>query len=152
MISATIGPWATSATSTATEPEMRRTDHRDERAEEHQHADRKHERHLEDRRHDHDADRVDERDQHGRPDERVSERPGDPARRSRPARARPRGNSRTTQDQMRLPSARKKYVANSTMKKPATMWPTAVPTSVTRRDDLAVARRDGVLRGLDGSR
>ena len=42
-----------------------------------------------------------------------------------------RGESRTTQAQIRLPSARKKYVENSTMKKPARMWPTAVPTSVT---------------------
>ena len=35
---------------------------------------------------------------------------------------------------MRLPSERKKYVENSTMKKPASTWPTAVPTSVTRRE------------------
>ena len=43
-----------------------------------------------------------------------------------------RGNSRTIQAQMRCPSARKKYVENSTMKMPATTWPTAVPTSLTR--------------------
>ena len=42
-----------------------------------------------------------------------------------------RGASRTSQAQIRSPSARKKYVENSTMKKPARTWPTAVPTSVT---------------------
>ena len=41
------GPWATSATSTATEPGAA-PDHRDERAEEDQHTDRQHERHLQD--------------------------------------------------------------------------------------------------------
>ncbi len=54
-------------------------------------------------------------------------RPEESARR-RPA----RGNSRTSQAQIRWPSARKKYVANSTMKMPATTCPTAVPTSPTR--------------------
>ena len=58
-----------------------------------------------------------------------------------------RGKIRTTQDQIRLPSARKKYVANRMMKKPATMWPTAVPTSVSLADDLGVGGRDRVLRG-----
>ena len=53
-------------------------------------------------------------------------RPEESARR-RPA----RGKSRTSQAQMSGPSARKKYVANSTMKMPATTWPTAVPTSLT---------------------
>ena len=43
-----------------------------------------------------------------------------------------RGKIRTTQDQMRLPSARKKYVANRMMKNPATMWLTALVTSVSR--------------------
>ena len=51
----------------------------------------------------------------------------DESARSRPA----RGNSRTSQAQMRWPSARKKYVENSTMKMPATTCPTAVPTSPT---------------------
>ena len=48
-----------------------------------------------------------------------------------------RGESRTTQAQIRSPSARKKYVENSTMKKPANTCPTAVPTSVTRLHELA---------------
>ncbi|CAA9361307.1 MAG: hypothetical protein AVDCRST_MAG34-2492 [uncultured Nocardioidaceae bacterium] len=43
-----------------------------------------------------------------------------------------RGNSRTTHAQMRRPSARKKYVAKSTMKKPATTWPIVAPTLVAR--------------------
>jgi hypothetical protein len=43
-----------------------------------------------------------------------------------------RGARRTIQAQIRLPSARKKYVENRMMKKPATTWPSAVPTSVTR--------------------
>ncbi len=43
-----------------------------------------------------------------------------------------RGKIRTTHDQMRSPSARKKYVPNKMMKMPATMWPIAVPTSVSR--------------------
>ena len=42
-----------------------------------------------------------------------------------------RGVSRTSHDQIRSPSARKKYVAKSVMKKPASTWVTAVPTSVT---------------------
>ena len=53
-------------------------------------------------------------------------RPDESARR-RPA----RGKRRTSQAQIRWPSARKKYVENSTMKMPATTWPTAVPTSPT---------------------
>ncbi len=47
--------------------------------------------------------------------ERQATRPDESAR-IRPA----RGKSRTTQDQISGPSARKKYVANSTMKMPAT--------------------------------
>jgi len=47
-----------------------------------------------------------------------------------------RGKIRTSQVQMRLPSARKKYVENSTMKKPARMWLRVVPTSVTRETIL----------------
>ena len=50
-----------------------------------------------------------------------------------------RGASRTSQAQMRSPSARKKYVENSTMKNPATTWPTAVPTSVTWPSDAVLA-------------
>ena len=42
-----------------------------------------------------------------------------------------RGASRTAQDQIRSPSARKKNVENSTMKKPATTWPSVAPSSVT---------------------
>ena len=53
-------------------------------------------------------------------------RPEESARR-RPA----RGNRRTSQAQILAPSARKKYVENSTMNRPATTWPTAVPTSAT---------------------
>ncbi len=41
-----------------------------------------------------------------------------------------RGKTRTTQDQIRSPSARKKYVAKSTMKKPATSSPSLAPTPV----------------------
>ena len=43
-----------------------------------------------------------------------------------------RGASRTVHAQIRLPSARKKYVENSTMKNPATACPRAVPTSAVR--------------------
>ena len=57
-----------------------RTDHRDERADEDQHADRDHERHLQDGGAEHDAERVGEGDQHGGPHERGQRRPGDPSR------------------------------------------------------------------------
>ena len=43
-----------------------------------------------------------------------------------------RGTIRTSQAQIRSPSARKKYVANRMMKNPASTWPNTVPTSVTR--------------------
>ena len=134
-------PGATSATSTATVPETNGADHRDERAEEDQHADRAHERHAEDRGADHDADRVGARHDHRGPDElgqrAQATRPEESAR-SRAA----RGKSRTSQAQIRSPSARKKYVANSTMNRPATTWPTAVPTSVTwPTASLCCARR-----------
>ncbi len=43
-----------------------------------------------------------------------------------------RGARRTSHDQMRCPSAMKKKVANSTMKKPAKTWVSVVPTSVIR--------------------
>ena len=42
-----------------------------------------------------------------------------------------RGESRTNQAQMRVPSARKKYVENKTMKNPASTWVIAVPISLT---------------------
>ena len=42
-----------------------------------------------------------------------------------------RGASRTVHAQIRSPSARKKYVENSTMKKPAKTWVTALPNDVT---------------------
>ena len=125
------GPWSTSATRTATEPATVAPTIG-------MNAPRKtstpigeHERHPEDRGHDHDADRVGERHDHGGPHELGQRDPGDPAR-AVDARRAARGERRTTQAQIRSPSARKKYVENSTMKKPARTWPSAVPTSVTR--------------------
>ncbi len=43
-----------------------------------------------------------------------------------------RGKIRTTQAQMSCPSARKKYVENKMMKKPARMWLAIVPRSLAR--------------------
>ena len=82
-------------------------DHGNEGAEEHQHPDRHHERHAEHRGHDHDADRVDGSHEHRGSHELGERDPRDPARTvdQHPARAR---RSRTNQDQMRWPSARKK--------------------------------------------
>ena len=71
------------------------------------------------------------RHDHGGPDELGQRDPGDPAGAVDAARARRAGRCRTSQAQIRSPSARKKYVENRTMKKPATTCPTAVPTSVT---------------------
>ena len=108
------------------------TDQRDEGAEEDQHADREHERHPEDRGADRDADGVDQRRRSRSPartGSARSRRPGPSCRRGRGRRA---ATSRTTQAQIRSPSARKKYVENSTMKKPAKTCPTAVLTSVIR--------------------
>ena len=49
-----------------------------------------------------------------------------------------RGASRTSQAQIRSPSARKKYVENSTMKKPATTWPDRGADLGHLAEDLAV--------------
>ena len=83
-------------------------DHRHERAEEDQHADRQHERHAEDR-----APRSSCRSRRWRPRSRWpartgSARPRRPGRSCRPARGRRAGTSRTSQAQIRSPSARKK--------------------------------------------
>ena len=140
MNSAVTGPWSTSATRTATVPATVAPIMRDERAEEDQHADGEHERHPEDRRPSMMPTAstaatitVARTNMGQRP-------PGDPARAVDLAREPPAAASRTTQDQIRAPSARKKYVENRTMKKPAKTW-------LDRRTDLAELLDDLAVLG-----
>ena len=124
MSRAVTGPWSTSATSTATVPAMvapiigtnapRKT--RTPIAE-HERARRG------SAATDHDADRRRPPRRSRWPARTGSARSTRPGRSCRPARATARGASRTSQAQIRSPSARKKYVENSTMKKPASDVP-----------------------------
>ena len=90
-------------------------------------------------------------DDHGRPHELGQRDPGDPARAVRRGRGRRAATSRTIQDQIRSPSARKKYVEKSTMKKPAKHVADRRADLGDPADDLAVLGLlgDGVLGAVD---